>query len=285
MVMIERSELIIAVPAGPRVNGDLRHSEGSRLADPTHRLLQEGAGLRYDFIGRQLIGFIKGTNWRLVEFRGSDIPRAVADGDADVGYTTSDKALNLPDEEFDENGEFRRIKIMRELGYGGCEYRAGYTERLGVSEEATLEIAEGRVVGVGLEHLAKRIFRERRIKPADHVVRDGHVENTTIPPRGRAELILDIYEYGTTMRENHLIPAKEQLMLLQAIQIRRKGYLGRNVEEMIDRFDARIAIALEHPESWMKPQDRRLPQANPDFKIPQIPGIRQLTFPSALVVA
>lgn len=283
--MIERSELIIAVPAGPQIPGDPRHSEGSRLAIPTHRMLRLGAGLRYTLEGRQLIGYVSGTSWRIVEFKGSDIPLAVADGDADVGYTTSDKALNLPDEEFDENGEFRRIEIMHELGYGGCEYRAGYTKRLGVSEGATLEIAEERIVGVGLEHLAKRIFQERRIKPADYVVRDGHVENTTIPPRGRADLILDIYEYGITMIDNQLIPAKEQLMLFQAIQIRRKIYLGRNIEEMIDRFDARIAMALEHPETWMRPQDRRLPQANPGFRVPQIPGVKQLTFPSALVAA
>lgn len=279
----ERSELIIAIPAGPQTPEDYRHSDGSRLAIPTHRLLRQGAGLSYELTGRQLTGVVRGTNWRLVEYKGSDIPLAVADGDADLGYTASDKALNLPDEEFDENGEFRRIEIMRELGYGGCEYRAGYTTRLNVSEDAKLGVAEGQVVGVGLEHLAKRIFEERRIRPADYVVRDGHIENTTIPPRGRAVLILDIYETGRTMRENQLIPASEQLLLFQAIQIRRKGNLGRNIEEMIERFDNRIALALEHPELWMVSQDRKLPQANPDFRIPQIPGIRQLTFLSDLV--
>lgn len=284
MATAEKSELIIAVPAGPQIPGDPRHSEGSRLAEPTHRLLRD-AGLRYSLVGRQLSGIVLGTNWRIVEFRGSDIPRAVAEGDADIGFTTSDKALNLPDEEFDENGDFKRIEIMRELGYGGCEYRAGYTEELGVSEDAKLEIAEGRIVGVGLFYLARRIFQERGITPADFVVRDGHVENTTIPPRGRAQMILDIYETGGTMRENNLIPAKEQLMLFQAIEIRRKGFLGRNVEDMITRVDARIAIALDNPEAWMRPQDKSLPQANPDFRVPRIPGIRQLTFPNTLVAA
>lgn len=282
---MERSELIIAIPSGPQVPGDPRHSEGSRLAEPTHRLLRDGAGLRYDFIGRQLVGAIRGTNWRLVEFRGSDIPQAVADGDADVGFTTTDKALNLPDDEFDENGKFRRIQIMRELGYGGCEYRAGYTNRLGYTEEDKLEIAEGLVVGVGLEHLARRIFQERRIKPVEYVIRDGHVENTTIPPRGRASLIVDIYETGGTMRANNLVPSQEQLMLFQAIEIRRKRFLGRNMEEMIDRFDSRIGIALANPEAWMRLQDRRLPQANSNFRVPQIPGIGGLTFSSALVAA
>lgn len=284
MTTAEKSELIIAVPAGPQIPGDPRHSEGSRLAEPTHRLLQE-AGLRYSLVGRQLTGAVLGTNWRIVEFRGSDIPKAVAEGDADVGFTTSDKALNLPDEEFDENGNFRRIEIMRELGYGGCEYRAGYTERLGASEDTKLEIAEGHTVGVGLYYLARRIFQERGIKPIDYVVRDGHVENTTIPPRGRALLILDIYETGVTMRANDLKPANEQLMLFQAIEIRRKGSLGRNAEEMMARFDSRIAMALENREAWMRSQDKRFPQANPDFRVPQIPGIKQLTFPNTLVAA
>lgn len=283
--MQERSELIIAVPAGPQVPGDPRHSEGSRVAQPTHRLLREGAGLRYTLIGRQLIGLVSGTNWRIVEFRGSDIPKAVADRDADVGFTTSDKALNLPDEEFNENGEFKRIEITRELDYGGCEYRAGYTKALGYSEDDKLEVAEGLVAGVALEHLARRIFRERGITPADFVVREGHVENTTIPPRGRAHIILDVYETGQTMIDNQLIPAKEQLMLFRAVEIRHKGYLGRSIEEMIDRFDARIAIATANPEAWMRSEDRRFPQANPDFRVPRIPGIRQLTFPSALVAA
>lgn len=283
--MAEKSELIIAVPAGPQVFGDPRHSEGSRLAEPTHRLLREGAGLRYTLIGRQLIGIVSGTNWRIVEFRGSDIPKAVADGDADVGFTTSDKALNLPDEEFNEMGEFRRIEIMRELGYGGCEYRAGYTKALGYSEDATLEVAEGLVVGVALEYLAKRIFHERRVTPANFVVRDGHVENTTIPPRGRANLIVDIYEYGRTMRENQLIPANEQLMLFQAIEIRRKVDLGRSGEDMLERFDSRIARAVENPDFWKIPTDKRLPEATHDFRVPNIPGIRGLTFPQARVVA
>lgn len=276
----ERTELIIAVPAGPQVPGDPRHSEGSRLAEPTHRLLREGAGLKYILLGRQLSSQVNGTNWRVVEFRGSDIPNAVAEGYADVGFTTSDKILNLPNEEFDKDGEFKRIEIMRELGYGGCEYRAGYTERLGFSKDAKLEVAENLVVGVALEHLAKRIFRERRIFPADFVIRDGHLENTTLPPRGPAQLILDIYETGGTMRANKLVPANEQLMLFQAIEIRHKGYLGRSIEEMMERFDSRIASAIANPQGWMRPDDRPLPQANPEFRVPRIPGIRGLTFPN-----
>ncbi len=283
--MAGRSELIIAIPAGPEIPGDPRHSEGSRLAAPTHRMLRNGADLKYTLTGRQLTGLVVGTNWRLVEFRGSDIPEAVADGDADIGFTTSDKVLNLPDNEFNENGELRRIEIVHELGYGGCEYRAGYTKKIGYSEDDTIEVAEGLVVGVGLEHLAERIFRERRITPASFVVRDGHIENTTIPPRGRAHLIVDIYETGRTMIDNQLIPANEQLMLFQAVEIRHKGYLGRSIEDMIERFDNRIATAMAKPEAWMKPQDKRFPQANLDFRVPIIPGIGQLTFPNNSLVA
>lgn len=295
----ERSELIIAIPAGPQVLGDPRHSEGSRLAEPTHRLLRRGAGLNYTLYGRQLTGLVTGTSWRFIEFRGSDIPRAVADGDADVGFTPTDKILNLPAGEFEEDGEFRRIEIIRELGYGGCEYRLGVPVKLAIELgydvdpeflkpevpldpqlhiNAKLNIANEKVVGVALEHLAKRLFEERKIIPSEFIVRDGHVENTTLPPRGRANVIVDIYETGSTMRENKVIPSTEQLMLFQAVQIRRRIDLGRSGEEMLDRFNARIARAFENPKNWMEPDDKGLPQAACDFRVPRIPGINRLTF-------
>lgn len=298
--MSERQELIIAIPAGPQIPGESRHSEGSRLAEPTHRLLRDGAGLKYTLYGRQLTGLIVGTNWRLMEFRGSDIPSAVADGDADVGFTTLDKVLNLPNEEFDKDGELKHIEIMRELGYGGCEYRLGIPVRLaidlgypvdpadippGFEIDAKLDVASNRVVGLALEHLARRIFEERKITPADFIVRDGHVENTVLPPRGRADVIVDIYETGGTMRENKIIPAKEQLMLFQAVQIRRKAYLGRNADYMLERFDSRIARAIENPDFWMLPIDKRLPEANPDFRVPRIPGIKRLNSLESLAIA
>lgn len=244
-----REGLVIAIPAGPQVPGDPRHSEGSRLAIPTHALLKEGGGLRYSLFSRRLQGLVKGTMWRIVEFRGSDIPKAVADGDADTGITSLDKVLNLPDEEFDENGELKRIKIVRSLGYGFCEFRLGVPEGLGYSEDATIEIAEGLRVGTPLEYLTKRIFKERRVTPAEFVVRDGHIENTILT--GRADVIVDIHETGDTMRANGIIPTRETLLNFHAVEIRTRNYLGRSKEEMFERFDDRIVRALENRNAWI----------------------------------
>lgn len=285
MVTAEKTELRVAIPAGPQENEDARHSDGSRLAIPTHRLLRRGGGYEYELPGRLLSTLIQGTNIRLIEYRGSDIPKAVADGDADMGFSTSDKALNLPDEEFDENGNFKRIEIMRELGYGGCEYRAGYIEALGYPASARLAVAEGLVVGIALQNLARRIFVERNITPAEFIYRDGHVENTIPLHGGRAEVILDIYETGGSMRENHIIPSDEQLLLFQAILIRHRGNLGSNIEEMLEAFSANIGKIVENPDGWMRLGDKGLPSAKRDFRVPKIPGIRQLTFPNTSLVA
>lgn len=264
----ERDRLILAVPAGPRVPGQPRHSEGSRLALPTHSFLRFGVGLDYDMPPEQYYSDVETSLIQLAEFRGADIPGIVARGNAQVGIVGLDHVLNLPDEEKEH------IRVLRELDYGICEFRLGVPIPKGpdgkqiyspdspeararledVASLIGLEDPEELSVATALPILAQRIFRTRRV-PVTIIPMDGHVENAI---RYRmAHAIIDIAESGGTMIRNGIAPA-ERLESFEAVLISNDCFLDTGREKIKSRLLTRVDRALKNPGSWINPEDNNL---------------------------
>lgn len=201
--------LILAIPAGPQIPGQPRHSEGSRLALPTHSFLQKGIGLDYT-LGRQYFAYVEGQPIEIAEFRGADIPRIVAEGGAHAGIVGLDHVLNLYEDELEH------VEILRKLGYGLCTFNLGVPEGMGYTEDSTIEDVANLRVATALPVLAQKIFRERRV-PVRIVPMEGHVENAI--RYSIADVIVDITESGNTMRGNGLIPTLEPLRAFEAVVI------------------------------------------------------------------
>lgn len=240
----QSEKLIIAVPSGPKVPGEPRHSEGSRLAVPTHRFLRDGCGLNYDMPSGKYYGLVRGWPIEIAEFRGSDIPGFVAKGFAQVGITGLDKALDLPDEAFGDDEQFKAIRILRELGFGTCKFKLGVPRE---SDYYLVDNVAGLRVATALPNLTQRIFRERRI--AVGIVRmSGHVENAI--RYGMADVIVDITETGGTMRRNGLRPIEDPLASFEAILLRNRDDFSVGKEGILDRFLTRVDRALSSPNTW-----------------------------------
>lgn len=242
-----QERLVLSIPAGPEEFEGPRHSTGSKLSVPTHNFLRRGLDLDYSLAG-EYYTFVEGQSIELAEFKGSDIPRIVAEGGrVSLGIVGLDHVLNLP------SGQLRQIDVLRKLGFGKCEFRLGVPmgrNYPGVDGEDTLlEDVAGLRVATALPVFAQRKFDERRVR-VNIVPRDGHVENAI--RYHHADVIVDITETGGTMRRNGLMPA-ESLEQFEAVLIGNKVWLsdtGR--ERMVNRLLIRVDRALRNPAAWME---------------------------------
>lgn len=259
--MKEREKLILAIPAGPRVIGESpRHSEGSRLAEPTHRFLHLGVGLDYHMPPDQYYSGVERPLIELAEFKGANIPGFVARGIVHLGIVGLDHVLNLPD------GDLKRVIIERKLGYGKCEFRLGVPipensdgQKIydSDSQEARAELEDLRSllhlrneevlrVATALPTLAERIFNSRNIGVII-VPMDGHVENAI--RYGMADAIVDIVQSGGTMIRNGIAPA-ETLESFEAVLIS-NSYPLRGKERVRNSLLKRVDRALNNPNKWI----------------------------------
>ncbi len=233
-----KERLILAIPSGPQVPGQPRHSEGSRLAVPTHSFLRNGIG--WDYILDGYFSYVEGDPMEIAEFRGADIPKVVAENRAHVGIVGLDHVLNLPDEDLEH------IEILRKLGYGKCEFRLGVPKDLGYSKDSKLEDVAGLRVATALPVVAMRKFQERRVS-VTIVPMDGHVENAY--RYKMADAIVDITQSGGTMDRNGLTPA-ESLESFEAVLIGNKyPLIGR--ERIKNKLLTSVDRALRNPSTWM----------------------------------
>lgn len=268
--MTER--LVIAVPNGFRdvTRGPSRHSDWSKLADPSRRFLEKGCGLFYEGAENDpYYGFAKGFPIEFVEMRGQDIPEAVANPQSsiDQGIVGTDRSQNI----FEDL--LRQIEVVRPLPYGRCELKLGVPDDSSfLSSDSTLKDVTGLRVATGLEVLTKRIFRERGIN-AEIIYMTGHVE--TAIRYGIADVIVDITETGGTMIRNGITPA-ERLRSFHAALIGKKGPLDEGKEKIRDWLLSRMDIALANPNTWMSTKERQTRNGN-GFPTPLLPLLPDMT--------
>lgn len=166
---------------------------------------------------RQYLARIKGMPEVEVVFqRVADIPALVQSGDATLGITGYDlfaEHRGYGDEEDEENGRAEGlIMLERDLGYGSCRLVMAVPETwIDVSNCADLwhlsgyyQEHKGRGLRIATKYpvLTNQFLRRHNITHCKIFSPHGALE--AAPLTDIADLIVDLTETGTTLRENHL---------------------------------------------------------------------------------
>lgn len=175
------------------------------IAEPTYSFLKD-CGLKiYKPNPRQYIGSIPAIPTLGVLYqRVVDVVYKVADGTAQLGITGLDVVYEHPDENL--------IVIHQALGYGHCQLVIAVPEAWVDVENIhdLVDVAQdfreykGRNMRVATKytHSTREFFHRVGIHHFDMVKADGAIE--AAPTIGYADIIVDLTQTGTTLRENHL---------------------------------------------------------------------------------
>ncbi len=198
--------------------------------------------------------------------RAADIPLLVQDGDAALGITGYDILVEHRGnvgEENDENGfDDDLIILERDLGYGYCRLVVAVPETwIDVSTCADLwhlagyystHKARGLRIATKYPILTNAFLRQHGITHYKIITPHGALE--AAPLTDTADLIVDLTETGTTLRENHL------KLLDDGVVLRSQACLIANAHLLLHNEQAfRLAsIMLELIEARMQARNRSL---------------------------
>jgi ATP phosphoribosyltransferase len=191
--------------------------------------------------------------------RATDVPLLVQNGDAVVGVTGYDilaEHRGYGDEELDEDDEDDELIVLeRDLGFGACKLVVAVPETwIDVSTCADLwhlsgyyQAHKGRGLRIATKYpiLTGQFLRKHNITHYKIISPHGALE--AAPLTDTADLIVDLTETGTTLRENRLKLLEDGTVLRsQACLIANARLLQQNeralrvVETMLELMDARM---------------------------------------------
>jgi len=199
------------------------------IAEPTLNFLSD-CGLRIDKPNpRQYTGTIPALpDVDLLFQRVTDVVYKVADGTAQLGITGLDVVREHPHDDL--------IVIHDNLRYGYCKLLVAVPEAW-VDVESMLDLTEIALdfrenkrrnlrVATTYTHLARRFLHARGIHHFTLVSAEGAIE--AAPTIGYADIIVDLVQTGTTLRENHLKPITDGVIVeSQACLIGNRRWLER----------------------------------------------------------
>ena len=167
-----------------------------RLATETLRILEE-IGITCeemkDKASRKLIFVNEEQKLKFFLAKANDVPTYVEYGAADIGIVGKDTILE----------EQKNIYEVMDLGIGCC--------RMCVAgpEHAKALLQNGRLIRVATKypHIAKDYFFNKKHQTVEIIKLNGSIE--LAPIVGLAEVIVDIVETGSTLRENGLMVLEE----------------------------------------------------------------------------
>ncbi len=160
-----------------------------RLMEETVDLLR-AIGLRVPRQNdRTLIATINGGRYQVLFTRAADIPEFVEIGAADVGITGLDLVL--------ETG--CKVEKLIDLKYGHCKLVVAAPEHSAITSIDS--IPAGSRVATAFPNLTRQYFEKKKRKVAIVPV-SGATEIT--PSIGVADLITDLTQTGSTLKQNHL---------------------------------------------------------------------------------
>jgi ATP phosphoribosyltransferase len=191
--------------------------------------------------------------------RAADVPLLVESGDAALGITGYDilaEHRGQGDEEVDEDdGDEDLIVLVRDLGYGNCRLVVAVPETwIDVSTCADLwhlsgyyQTHKGRGLRIATKYpvLTGRFLRRHNITHCKIFSPHGALE--AAPLTDTADLIVDLTETGTTLRENHLkllddgIVLRSQACLIANTRLLRQEKSAlKAAETMLELIEARM---------------------------------------------
>ena len=137
---------------------------------------------------RKLIFTNEELKLRFFLAKGPDVPTYVEYGAADIGVVGKDTILE----------EGRKVHEVLDLGYGKCKmWFCGY-------KDAALLLQHQELIRVATKHpnIAKDYFYNKKHQTVEIIKLNGSIE--LAPIVGLSEVIVDIVETGSTLRENGL---------------------------------------------------------------------------------
>ncbi len=215
------------------------------IAEPTYNFLRD-AGLRIRKPNpRQYTGTLPAIPSIGVLFqRVKDIVYKVSDGTAQLGIAGLD--------EVEENPHDDLIIVHPALGYGHCEVVVAVPETwvdvesmadiLDIAEDFRTTKQRNLRIATTFTHLARRFFHANGIHHFKIVPAAGAIE--AAPTIGYADIVVDITQTGTTLRENHLKIVPDGIITRsQACLIGNKHALREcldTVQIMLEKIDASL---------------------------------------------
>jgi ATP phosphoribosyltransferase len=219
------------------------------IAEPTINFLRD-CGLRIDKPNvRQYVGLMPSIPKMDVLFqRVRDVVYKVSDGTAHLGITGYDVVCEQPHEDL--------IVIHAGLGYGHCQLLVAAPEAW-VDVESMADLADVALdfrefkqrnlrVATTYTNLARQFLHQQGIPHFTLVKAEGAIE--AAPTLGYADIIVDLTQTGTTLRENHLKPIDDGVIVdSQACLIGNRRVLRENPEmlETIRPFIEFIDAAIQ----------------------------------------
>ena len=171
-----------------------------RLAEKTLAMLEK-LGVTCDEMkdkhSRKLIFTNEDLKLKFFLAKGPDVPTYVEYGAADIGIVGRDTILE----------EGRRLYEVLDLGYGKCRMCVCGPE----SARELFQHQELIRVATKYPHIAKDYFYNRKHQTVEIIKLNGSIE--LAPIVGLSEVIVDIVETGSTLRENGLKVLEEVCQL------------------------------------------------------------------------
>lgn len=167
-----------------------------RLATKTMEMLEQiGISCKEmkDKDSRKLIFVNEEKKLKFFLAKGPDVPTYVEYGAADIGIVGKDTIIE----------EGRKVHEVLDLGFGKCKMCVcGFPEA-----KELLQHRELIRVATKYPNIAKNYFYNKRHQTVELVKMNGSIE--LAPIVGLSEVIVDIVETGTTLKENGLVPLEE----------------------------------------------------------------------------
>lgn len=195
----------------------------------------------------------------VVFLRATDVPLLVQNGDAAIGITGYDilaEHRGYGDEEFDEEDEDDELIVLeRDLGYGVCKLVVAVPETwIDVSTCADLwhlsgyyQAHKGRGLRIASKYPILTGQFLRRYNITHYTIVSPHGALEAAPLTDTADLIVDLTETGTTLRENHLkllndgtVLRSQACLIANARLLQRDSHALHIVETMLELMDARM---------------------------------------------
>lgn len=203
-----------------------------RLADKTMQLFEK-IGITCEEMkdkdSRKLIFVNEELKFRFFLAKGPDVPTYVEYGAADIGIVGRDTILE----------ENRKLYEVLDLGYGAC--------RMCVCgpESAREYLNHNQLIRVATKYpnIAKDYFYNRKHQTVEIIKLNGSIE--LAPIVGLSEVIVDIVETGSTLRENGLQVLEEVCPLSARMVVNQVSMKMEN--ERISRLIQELKGALLQP--------------------------------------
>ncbi|MBB5831432.1 ATP phosphoribosyltransferase [Brachybacterium aquaticum] len=202
------------------------------LSEPAADLLQE-AGYRRRGMAKELVVVDEENGVELFHLRPRDIAVYVGSGTVDVGITGQDMLID---------SRTPAAEILQ-LGFARSTFRFAAP----VGTRSDISDLEGARIATSYENLVEDYLGERGVS-AEVVHLDGAVESSI--RLGVADVIADVVETGTTLRQAGLAPFGEPIMTSQAVLFSRPGMEldeeGQRALEVLERRIRGVLVAREY---------------------------------------